>query len=209
LSQVNWKCRLVSHSLPVGRENTMQAIELIVENDVITGTTKRSIEQGPAGWRIDDSRHLLPNRLEALHRLASSRETTEFKSDLYSAFQLHSRNSVATEVSHKIVFVVAAIESLLLKDSNEPIQKNLGERMAFLIGNSLQTRKEIIKNVDEFYRIRSEFIHHGKEVRVKGIAVVDKFFSNVWDVFDTLLTNADRFKTREELLAVLEDRKLT
>jgi hypothetical protein len=81
--------------------------------------------------------------------------------------------------------------------------------MAFLTGNSLQSRKEIIKNVEDFYRIRSEFIHHGKEVGVKDTAVVDKFFSNVWDAFNTLLINADQFKTREELLAVLEDRKLS
>jgi len=71
---------------------------------------------------------------------------------LYDVLQLHSRSSIAAGVSHKIVFVIAAIESLLLKDSNEPIQKNLGERMAFIIGESLEERKKIVANVEDFYR---------------------------------------------------------
>jgi len=56
-----------------------------------------------------------------------------------------------------MLFVAAAIESLLLKDPHEPIQKSLGERMAFLIGHSLAERKEIVKAVEGFYRIRSAF----------------------------------------------------
>ncbi len=76
--------------------------------------------------------------LEALHELASNRAKSEFRADLYGALRLHARHSVATEVAHKLVFVVAAAESIFLKSSNEPIQKNLGERMAFLIAETVE-----------------------------------------------------------------------
>jgi hypothetical protein len=208
LSPVNWTCKTVSHSLPVGRENTMQAVELFVEADAVTSVSKRSIEQGPAGWSVDQERKALPGLLESLHKLASTRDEAEFRSDLYGALQLYSRNSVATEVSHKVVFVVAAIESLLLRNSNEPIQKNLGERMAFLIGNTRESRREVIKSVDDFYCVRSALIHHGLEVTAKDATVIDKFFVNVWAVFVELLAHLDHFRTKEELLIALENRKL-
>ena len=68
----------------------------------------------------------------------------------FTAGQLqHSKN----EVADKLVFVLVSLESMLLKDSNEPITKNIGERMAFLIGQSMDERKAIIQNVDVAYRI--------------------------------------------------------
>lgn len=209
LSPVNWTCKLVSHCLPVGKENTRQAMELLVEDGAIKGVTEASIEEGPTGWNIDEARHMSPGLLEALHQLSLHREGTEFKRDLYGALQLHSRHSVAAEIPHKIVLVASAIESLLLRDTHEPIQKNLGERMAFIIGNSLDERKGVVKSVEEFYRIRSAFFHHGQSVSPEDADIVDKFFFNVWFCLGRLLLQVDQYETKDKLLAVLEDRKLS
>jgi Apea-like HEPN len=150
-----------------------------------------------------------PGLLEALHKLTLNRNANEFKSDLYATFLLHSRHSVVAEIPHKIVFLVAAIESLLIKDNREPIQKNLGERMAFIIGNSLRERKDIVRNVEDFYRVRSAFFHHGRSVKPEETDIVDKFFFNVWFCLGRLLVQADQYETKDKLLAVLEDRKLS
>lgn len=209
LSHVNWTCKIVSYCVPLGRENTLQAVELFVKDNSVLNSSKEAIDQGPPAWNIDDAVAMSPGLLEALQKLASDREGTEFRRDLYDALQLHSRSSVAAAVSHKIVFVIAAIESLVLKDSNEPIQKNLGERMAFIIGESLEERKKIVTNVEDFYRIRSRLIHHGREASLKDVEVIDRFFFNVWWTLRRLLAEVDRYKTREQLLAELEDRKLS
>jgi hypothetical protein len=209
LSPVNWTCKLVSHCLPVGKENTRQAMELLVEDGAIKRVTEASIEEGPAGWNIGEARHMSPGLLESLHKLALQREGTEFKRDLYGALLLHSRHSVAAETLHKIVLVASAIESLLLRDTHEPIQKNLGERMAFIIGNSLEERRAVVKNVEEFYRIRSAFFHHGQSVSHEDEEIVDKFFFNVWFCLGRLLLQIDQYETKDKLLAVLEDRKLS
>jgi hypothetical protein len=119
------------------------------------------------------------------------------------------RNPVVAPVSQKIVFVMAAIESLLLKDSNKPIQKSLGERMAFVIGNSLEQRKQIVANVEDFYRIRSRLIHHGREAGPRDMEVIDRFFFNVWWTLRNLVASVDKYKTKEQLLSVLKDRKLS
>jgi hypothetical protein len=89
------------------------------------------------------------------------------------------------------------------------IQKNLGERMAFLIGKWLESRKEIVKNVEEFYEIRSRLIHHGREASGKDLEVIDTFFFNVWWSFRHLLAEIDRYQTKAQLLAELEARKLS
>jgi len=184
-------------------------MELLVENGAIKRVTEASIEEGPAGWNIDEARHMSPGLLESLHKLALQREGTEFKRDLYGALLLHSRHSVAAETLHKIVLVASAIESLLLRDTHEPIQKNLGERMAFIIGNSLEERRAVVKNVEEFYRIRSAFFHHGQSVSHEDEEIVDKFFFNVWFCLGRLLLQIDQYETKDKLLAVLEDRKLS
>jgi hypothetical protein len=209
LSHVNWTCRIVSYCAPLGKESTLQSVELFVKDGSILNRQKAVIDQGPPGWNIDEARQLCPGLLEELQKLAEDRRSTEFRRDLYDALQLHSRNSVSVAVSHKIVFVIAAIESLLLKDSSEPIQKNLGERMAFIIGKNLEQRKPVVVNVEEFYRIRSRLIHHGREASDKDIAVIDAFFFNVWWTFRHLLATMDQYKTKADLISALEDKKLS
>jgi len=121
LSHVNWTCKIVSYCMPLGRENTLRGVELFVKDNSILNSSKEAIDQGPPAWSIDDAVAMSPGLLEALQKLASNPKGTEFRRDLYVVLQLHSRSSIAAGVSHKIVFVIAAIESLLLKDSNEPI----------------------------------------------------------------------------------------
>jgi hypothetical protein len=209
LSPVNCTCRLVSYCAPVGTENTVQTMELIVEEGLITSVVKASVEQGPAAWNIAEAVQAWPGLLELIQDLASHPQATKFRGELYEALQLHSRHTVAVEVPHKIVFVVAAIESLLLKDSTEPIQKNLGERLAFIIGSSVSDRKTIIRNVENFYQIRSALIPHGRETGPQDFEVIDKFFFYVWFSFVRLLYEIDKYKTREELFAALEEKKLS
>jgi hypothetical protein len=211
LSPVNWTCRITSHCLPIGRENTRATMDLVVEGGIIRSIERATVEEGPAGWNIDEDRQtpILAGILEALHELALRQTKTEFRTDLYGALQLHARHSVATEVAHKLVFVVAAVESVFLKGSSEPIQKNLGERMAFLIGNTIDERRKIIRNVDEFYNIRSGLIHHGRDVQENQKNVVDEFFFNVWFSFIRLLGSVDQWQTRNDMFTALEDKKLS
>jgi Apea-like HEPN len=210
LSPVNWTCRITSHCLPMGKENTRTTVDIVVENDDIRSIGKATVEEGPAGWNIDEARQapLTVGVLEALHDVALQRTRTEFRTDLYGALQLHARHSIATEVAHKLVFVVAAAESFFLKNSSEPIQKNLGERMAFLVGNTVDERRKVIQNVDEFYNIRSRLIHHGRDIQERQKDVVDEFFVNVWFSFIRLLGSVELWRSRNDMFTTLENKKL-
>jgi hypothetical protein len=85
-------------------------------------------------------------------------------------------------------------------------QKNIGERMAFLIGDSLESRKAVVANVDEIYKLRSSFIHHGGSV--EEVELLSTFMLNAWTCFSVLLENVDRYREKNDLIAALEERKL-
>jgi hypothetical protein len=81
--------------------------------------------------------------------------------------------------------------------------------MAFIAGNSLAERRDIVNNVDDFYRVRSALFHHGESVSPTDTGVVDKFFFNVWFSMVRLLGQLDLYETKDKLLNALEDRKLS
>ena len=134
-------------------------------------------------WLVDRSRKQMPGVLENLHRLASDL-STKFSRSLYDALILYSRQTLAVEVSDKLVFTLSALESMLLRDSSEPIQKNLGERMAFLIGQSAPHLYFNLTTTTETYKIRSAFVHHGQTAR--HVDTVDRFLLNAWTTFSRL-----------------------
>ena len=157
-------------------------------------------------WLLDDSIRLRPGVLQNVQRLAAD-TSTEYCCALCDALILYSRQTIAVEVSDKLVFALSALESMLLRDSNEPIQKNLGERMAFLIGQTAEERKSIVKNIDETYRIRSAFVHHGQTAR--HVETVNRFLVNAWTTFSRLMDLSIKYKTKAALIGALEDLKMS
>jgi hypothetical protein len=171
------------------------------------GRISRSVpDRRATDWLLDDSIRLRPGILGNLNRLASD-ISTEFCRVLYDALILYSRQTLAVDVSDKLVFTLSALESMLLRDGNEPIQKNLGERMAFLIGQSPQARKDIVKNIEAVYRIRSAFVHHGQTAR--HVETVDRFLINAWTTFSRLMDLSVKYKAKAALIGALEDLKMS
>ena len=206
LSPANLNSRLVSYCTPTAAVGPRQITEVFMDSGHI-GEISRSLEnRHMTDWLLDQSIQLRPGVLENLQRLALD-TSTEFRRSLYDALILYSRQALAVEVSDKLVFTLSALESMLLRDGNEPIQKNLGERMAFLIGQTAQQRKNIVKNIDEVYRIRSAFIHHGQTPR--DVETVDHFLVNAWTSFSRLMDLSTEYQTKDALVGALEDLKMS
>jgi hypothetical protein len=124
---------------------------------------------------------------------------------LSDALLLYSRNSIAIEPADKLVYILVPLESMLLQNENEPLAKNVGERMAFLIGQSKEQRIAVRDNTTEIYRHRSGFLHHGRSV--KDLEVLATFMLNAWTCFNVLLVNMDRYQTTDELVDALDQKK--
>jgi Apea-like HEPN len=206
LSAANWTPKIKSYTLPLGMENSATWHSFHLVNGTITSLSSTVISEGPHEWVVDEARARMSGVIELLSDLSEG-EKTDFRKTIFDAMLIYSRNSTTTDPADKLVFVLVALESVLLKDSSEPIQGNLGERMAFLIGTSLPERQEIVRTVKKIYAMRSKFIHHGQSI--DDLEVFDRFLLYAWSSFLRLLNLRDHFKTRMDLLAKLDEMKLS
>lgn len=73
---------------------------------------------------------------------------------------LYSRHTIAKNASDKLLAIFGALDFFLLKDGNESIQQNIGERIAFAVGQNGGERVKIVSLVKRVYGLRSQFVHH-------------------------------------------------
>jgi hypothetical protein len=168
------------------------------------GTTLKS----GSGWVISDAmvREFRQVGLDALSRLLSKGRKSVFEEELLDAILIYSRNSLFDDPANRLIYILAALESLLLRDNNEPIQKNLGERLAFVVGTTLDERIAIRDNVTRVYELRSGFLHHARALA--GMDTLEQFMLYVWRAFVVLITDMDKFESKRDLIEVLERRKM-
>jgi hypothetical protein len=206
LSVANWTSKVKSYALPHGMENALSWSSFHLNEGKVTGLSTSSILEGRHEWAVDEMTALYPNLISDLSDIASTQET-EFRKALFDSFLLYSRNSTTTQPSDKLVFILVALESILLKDASEPIQGNLAERMAFLIGPTLDDRKAIVSDVKKTYGMRSKFIHHGQGM--DDLLVYDRFLMHAWSTMYRLLQLRNSYKTRQDLINALDELKLS
>jgi len=205
-SPANWTPKLRSYCTLLGSENLRRRAELFLEGNSIATYHSGLLEKG-AQWALSNSDLAsYPGILDRLQALSAAPNRTSFRQKLYDALLLYSRNSVAIEAADKLVYILVAIESILLRGENEPLGKNVGERLAFLIGETKEKRVAIKDNVLEIYGHRSAFIHHGHSI--EDLDLLATFMRNSWTCFNVLLVYMDHYQTKGQLIDALEDRKM-
>jgi len=145
--------------------------------------------------------------LEDISKLLTKERFTEMDRAFLNFCSIYSQASYTDNPQKKVIYCLSALESILLKNSNEAIQQNLCERMALLINASLSERKKAMKTIKEAYSIRSKLLHHGK--RSKETQVVRNFLPIVRKVFTSIVLNVSRFKQKVDFLNAVDDWKLT
>lgn len=145
--------------------------------------------------------------LSVLHELLIAEKLNQFQEKLLNCLLLFSRSLTAKDPSDKLIYILTSLESFFLRSSSEPIQQNLGERIAFLIRESPKDRKDVTTSTRKIYDLRSKFIHHG--IPVEDYDVLTKFMRFATDTVFTLINCVHRFATVETLLDELETRKFS
>lgn len=130
----------------------------------------------------------------------------DFQEKLLEALLIYSRSAIQEEMSEKLLYILVALESFLIRDETEPIQQNLSERIAFTIGRNVVERQAIVKAVRKAYGLRSRFMHHGEEI--DDVKAMEEFMAYAYSFFETAL-HIDSVPTRKGFLDALEARKLT
>lgn len=145
--------------------------------------------------------------LNNLSRLLKDQKLSDFRKKVLDCLLLYSKVSIAKELEEKVVYLFAALEGLLLRNPDELIQQNVGERMAFLIGKNLAHRKTIVKNIREVYKLRSQFLHHAQSIQ--ETSALNMLMKNAWFTFIHVVDNLDVFNNTDEFLQSIDDRRLS
>lgn len=148
--------------------------------------------------------------LGQLSYLLTLEDKTDFHNQLLNSVSLFSKAMLTRNILERMVYIITSIESFLLKNSSEPIQKNVGERMAIIIGKDLQHKKDIIENFTESYSFRSQMFHHGKmELDEEKKEMLHKCMLNIWLCLQHLVANPDEYPNKLTLINAVEDAKLS
>ena len=148
--------------------------------------------------------------LDILSAILLKDNPTDFEKELLSASTTYAQSATRKSISDKLIYTLASLEGLFLRDQSEPITQNLAERIGFLIGEKLEERKQIIKNIRDIYRIRSAFVHHGQHsVAEDELDALQTFMTNAWQSVNAAIQSSQKFDTRRKLLDYLDDRKLS
>jgi hypothetical protein len=105
-----------------------------------------------------------------------------------------------------MIYLMTALEGFMLHNNTEGIQQNLAERMAMIIGKTVQERSSIVANVKAAYGLRSALLHHAE--KIDDLNTVGQFMLNVWILFVQLITNERGFSTQSDFLASVDAMKL-
>ncbi|MCK5538976.1 MAG: hypothetical protein KAI79_19285 [Bacteroidales bacterium] len=170
----------------------------------------REIEKQPSiYWKLtqEDIINIKKWALDDISLLLTTDKPNKFEESILTLLFLYSKAAFTDDPIEKIVYMLTSLESILLKNSTEPIQQNLSERMALFISKELEERKKIIKIIKSIYGIRSRYLHHGNSS--SELKDITKFMEYVWHFFVALIGNANKFSTKEDFISAIEDRKLS
>jgi len=199
--------RTRSYATVLGQENIQTTTALILENGQIRQRQRKLIDRGASPWILDGSQiqFLKQSGLDKVGALWEKEGKSDFDTSSLNALQLYSKSSLGTLVTDRLVYLLAALESMLLRNTSEPVQKNIGERMAFIIKKTVDERKRVVQIVEEVYKLRSSFLHHGQ--RVNALDTIEEFMVCAWTSFLVLIQNSDKFATRDAMFDAIDNMK--
>jgi hypothetical protein len=207
LSHANWSCKIKCTAVAMGTDRRGVVTSINVVGGAVQTIQHTALAPWLQPWNVTENIKLLPMILPQLHSLALDHKSSDFRGILYDALLTYSRSCLTLDLSERLLFVLVALESIFLRDGNEGIQGNLAERLAFLIGTDKGQRIEIVALTRTIYALRSKFVHHG--AAVDDVTSMEKFLYLAWQGLATLLTDMDKYPTRDGLITSLNDLKFT
>ena len=209
-SLANLEPELTSHCTLLGRERIEESRTFTVQDGRIRGFSRAVLSAAEPAWILDKAAIGELRRthgLDFLSGLLVKQNRTEYEQTLIDCLLLYSKSALAKDPASKLVAVLVALESMLLKDGGEPIQQNLSERIAFLF--SPEKRIEIKKSVIRAYSLRSLFIHHGQSIGTDEIDALREFLINAWGALHGLINLSTRCDTKAQFFKLFEEVKMS
>ena len=206
-SPSNFSTRLVSGVYEYGK-GLIETKNLFLFDSVNLGfsQTEKLLDNGMR-WTIPS--YIITNStMSEFNEALLIKDKNEFQKKVYEALKIYSKHTLRRNPFDKLLYILIALESVLLRNETEPVQQNLAERIAFAIAKTIEERRKIVKTIKKIYSIRSKFVHHGDQT-IKEREELDNFLNIAWCMFVFLTQNINSFKTKDEFITALENLKFS
>ncbi len=191
----------------LGKENIEKYTHLLMENGQIVGFIE-GLEGRVQAMVVSDQEITMMKQagLEQLSALLAKEKRSQFEESFLSSLFLYSEAALSKNITDKLLHIIGALEMILLRNETEPIQQNVSERIAFVIGRDVEERKAIISNFKKVYNIRSRFVHHG--IGSDEIDLIQEFMKYASAFFMSAIGTTEHYPTSEAFIGAIEERKL-
>ncbi|WFU41798.1 HEPN domain-containing protein [Bradyrhizobium sp. CB82] len=161
-------------------------------------------------WRISTTelRMMKNELLDTVAGLVPNEGISNFALAVRSSILTYSKGMTSPDMSDRLVYSLSALESLLLKDTNEGISQNLSERIAFLTVPSVEDRLRVVASCKAVYGARSDYVHHRRRSPVSD-ENLELFFLMAHRALKSALANVGKFKTRVEFIEGIDRMKFS
>jgi hypothetical protein len=201
---------VTSYCALLGRQNDEKTVHLEVEEGRIISQSSQGYGGRVLNFHLSDedvSKNRRSFGFDNVSELLALERRSKFQDALLDAILLYSRSTREKDLAGRLVYMLVSMESMLLRNDTEPIQQNVGERMAFLITKDVEKRKAVIRNLKAAYSLRSKFVHHGHTIA--DLETVKNFMLDTWVFFLELAKNSREFGTKDHFIDHLEAMKLS
>lgn len=180
-------------------------LSMIVRDGNIERTFRAFPSELMLDWSISpaEARHFQLTQWQFGHALLTANRN-DFQEQLLGALVHYSKSMLKPEVSERLMYVVTALESLLILKS-EPIVQNLSERLAILTSTNVADRLSVLQLIKRVYDVRSRFVHAA--LPVAEMEQLAEFFLKAWSTFFFILNNHNLWKTKAEFLNFIDSHK--
>ena len=204
----NTSCTMISHCQLYGRDNLDSIISIGIENHRL----KWFIDEGERfirnhRWILDSNKieTLKKIGIDKISKILNKDNKNNFQENLINAIFLYSKSSLMRDLSDKLIYILASLEKILLKNSNEPVSQNISERLAFTLYKESQQRKNVIELTKNIYNLRSRFLHHGKQI--DDIHNMNLFMNHVFDFYLHLIRLCDKYDCKNQFIEEIDNIK--
>lgn len=201
----------ICYCAPIEKQHMDGRVFFVIKDDVVKNEISGFSDKSISDWNLtnNDLTEYVKIGLGFLGSLLQKEDKTDFQEKLLESLYLYSKASLAKNIPDRLVYTLVALETMFLKDANEPIQDNISLRMAFMHPVSVEERKLIVKNIRDTYALRSSFIHHGKSIKIDDLEILKKFMFNTWLCMIELVNFASKNITQKQFFDELETRRLS
>ena len=189
-----------------GMEHTESKLHLLVENGNIVKRNE-SLKRPPLMWALSNTAitDVLYRPLTCIHLLLLYKPKTDIQKTLIDSLQIYTKSSLVSDPTDKLIYIFTALETLLLKDRNEPVLHALRDRFAFLLRDTPASRIEMVALFNNVYNFRSKYLHHG--YKLSELDNLKLFMVNVHTLYLRLILNWKTLGTKDSFFKYLEKLK--